>query len=204
MDIGIIIGLVVLIFSAILHEVMHGIAAEKLGDPTARLAGRITLNPIPHIDPFMTILLPAMMLIFSNGAFAFGAAKPVPVNPLFLKDGRKDMALVALAGPLTNIFLAIVAAFLLPTLGGTSPIMELILRYVVIYNIILGLLNLIPIPPLDGSKFFTIVLPEEMAIKYQAIAPFGFFILLSLFFFTPVGDWFNAVILQVLRFFGAL
>lgn len=200
----VIIGLVVLIFSAIMHEVMHGIAAERLGDPTARLAGRITLNPLPHIDPFMTILLPALMLAVSHGSFAFGAAKPVPVNPLFLKDGRKDMALVALAGPLTNLFLAVIAALLLPTLGGYSPIIELILKYIVVYNIILGLLNLIPIPPLDGSKFFTIILPEEMSIKYQAIAPFGFFILLSLFFFTPMGDWFNAVIVQTLRFFGAL
>ncbi len=195
----IIIGLTVLVFSAILHEIMHGVAAEKLGDPTARLAGRITLNPIPHIDPLMTVLLPAIMLLASQGAFAFGAAKPVPVNPLFLKEGRKDMALVALAGPATNLLLAVCGALLLSSIGDVNPILTLVLGYVVIYNTLLGLLNLIPIPPLDGSKFFTIILPEEMAIKYQAIAPFGIFILFSLLFFTPVGDWFRMLVDQVIR-----
>ncbi len=198
-----IIGLIVLIFSAILHEVMHGIAAERLGDPTARLAGRITLNPIPHIDPLMTILLPGLLLL-SGSPFVFGAAKPVPVNPLFLKDGRKDMALVALAGPATNLFLALVGALLLTTIGGNQGILTTALHYVVIYNIVLGLLNLIPIPPLDGSKFFTIVLPEEMSNKYQAIAPFGIFIIFALLFFTPAGDWFNVLIVQTLRLLGAL
>lgn len=198
-----IIGLIVLIFSAILHEVMHGIAAERLGDPTARLAGRITLNPIPHIDPLMTILLPGLLLL-SGSPFVFGAAKPVPVNPLFLKDGRKDMALVALAGPATNLLLALVGALLLTTIGGSQGILTTALHYVVIYNIVLGLLNLIPIPPLDGSKFFTIVLPEEMSNKYQAIAPFGIFIIFALLFFTPAGDWFNVLIVQTLRLLGAL
>lgn len=202
MDTNVFIGLIVLIFSAIAHEVMHGIAAEKLGDPTARLAGRITLNPIPHIDPIMTILLPALMLFASNGMFAFGAARPVPVNPLFLKEGRKDMALVALAGPATNLILALCAALILRNFGGNEGLFTLILQYVVIYNIVLGLLNLIPIPPLDGSKFFTIVLPEETAVKYQAFAPFGIFVLLTLLFFTPAGDWFNSLIVQTLRIFG--
>src|SRR3989344_3026181 len=146
MNMEVIIGLGVLIFSAILHEIMHGVAAEKLGDPTARMAGRITLNPIPHIDPIMTILLPAVMLLLSHGAFAFGAAKPVPVNPQFLKDGRKDMALVALAGPATNLILAVCGALLLKNFGGVNDLLAITLQYVVIYNIILGLLNLIPIP----------------------------------------------------------
>jgi len=197
-----IIGLIVLIFSAILHEVMHGVAAEKLGDPTARVAGRITLNPIPHIDPLMTILLPGLLLL-SGSPFIFGAAKPVPVNPLFLKDGRKDMALVALAGPATNLLLALCGALLLSSFGGINEILTITLQYVVIYNIVLGLLNLIPIPPLDGSKFFTIILPEEMAIKYQAFAPFGIFVIFSLLFFTPAGDWFNTLIIQTLKVFGA-
>lgn len=199
MNIEIIIGLGVLVFSAILHEIMHGVAAEKLGDPTARLAGRITLNPIPHIDPLMTILLPAIMLLASQGTFAFGAARPVPVNPLFLKEGRKDMALVALAGPATNLVLAILGALILSNIGNINPILTLILGYVVIYNTLLGLLNLIPVPPLDGSKFFTIILPEEMAIKYQAIAPFGIFILFSLLFFTPIGDLFRLFVDQVIK-----
>jgi len=198
------IGLIVLIFSAILHEVMHGIIAEKLGDPTARVAGRITLNPIPHIDPIMTILLPAILLI-SGSPIIFGAAKPVPVNPLFLRDGRKDMALVALAGPATNLLLAICAALLLKaSISLEIPLLNLVLQSVIVYNIVLGLLNLIPVPPLDGSKIFSIILPDEMAMKFQSISPFGIFILLSLLFFTPVGDWFSALIVQSLRILGAL
>ena len=198
------IGLIVLIFSAILHEVMHGIIAEKLGDPTARVAGRITLNPIPHIDPIMTILLPAILLI-SGSPIIFGAAKPVPVNPLFLRDGRKDMALVALAGPATNLLLAVCAALLLKASASLGiPLLNLVLQSVIVYNIVLGLLNLIPVPPLDGSKIFSIILPDEMAMKFQSISPFGIFILLSLLYFTPVGDWFSALIVQSLRILGAL
>ena len=203
MNIEVIIGLGVLIFSAILHEIMHGVAAEKLGDPTARLAGRITLNPIPHIDPIMTILLPAILLL-SGSPIIFGAAKPVPVNPVMLREGRKDLALVALAGPVTNLFLALIGALLLKLFGDVNIILTIVLQFVVIYNVVLGLLNLIPIPPLDGSKFFTIILPEEMALKYQALAPFGIFILISLLFFTPVGDWFRVLIVQSLKILGAL
>lgn len=203
MNIEVIIGLGVLIFSAILHEIMHGVVAEKLGDPTARMAGRITLNPIPHIDPIMTILLPAILLL-SGSPIIFGAAKPVPVNPVMLKEGRKDLALVALAGPATNLFLALISALLLKLFGEVNIILTIVLQFVIIYNVVLGLLNLIPIPPLDGSKFFTIILPEEMSIKYQSIAPFGFFILLSLLFFTPVGDWFRTLIVQSLKILGAL
>jgi len=195
------IGLIVLIFSAILHEIMHGVVAEKLGDPTARLAGRITLNPLPHIDPIMTILLPGILLL-SGSPIIFGAAKPVPVNPLFLKEGRKDMALVALAGPATNIFLAITGALFLKTFGGVNPLLNLVLQFIIIYNIVLGLLNLIPIPPLDGSKLFSIILPEEIALKYLSWAPFGFIILITLLLFTPFGDLFSSVIFQSLRILG--
>lgn len=218
--IGIIIGLVILIFSAILHEIMHGVAAEKLGDPTARLAGRITLNPIPHIDPLMTILLPAIMLLASHGTFAFGAAKPVPVNPLFFKDGRKDMALVALAGPATNLIIALTGALLFSAINPQSNIFNLFLQItsggfaisfsdylffsIVSTNIALGIFNLIPIPPLDGSKFFTIILPEEMAIKYQSLAPFGLMFLLIILFMTPAGEWINTLIVQTLRILGSL
>src|SRR5436190_10300318 len=97
----IVLPLIVLLFSAILHEIMHGVVANRLGDPTARIMGRLTLNPIPHLDPVMSVVAPALMLIASNGTFAFGAAKPVPVNPVHFKDPKKDMALVGLAGPLT-------------------------------------------------------------------------------------------------------
>ena len=118
-----VIGLVILILSAILHEVMHGFTAFKLGDPTAKILGRLTLNPLPHIDPVMSVIIPAL-LVFSGSPIIFGAAKPVPINPIHFKDPKKDMALVALAGPLTNLFLAIISAeskFNTPSTNGQPP-----------------------------------------------------------------------------------
>src|SRR5579872_7270067 len=109
----IVLGLAIVLFSAILHEVAHGFIADRFGDPTARLLGRLTLNPRSHIDPIMSILLPLMLFISTSGAFFFAAAKPVPVDPFNLRDGRKDMALVALAGPLTNILLALIGSFII-------------------------------------------------------------------------------------------
>src|SRR6266481_5219101 len=111
----IIISLIILIFSAILHEIAHGYVADRLGDPTARLSDRLTLNPLPHIDPIMTILLP-VVLILSGSPIIFGGAKPVPIDPFNLKDGKKDVALVSLAGPLTNLLIAVIAAVLLHVL----------------------------------------------------------------------------------------
>src|SRR5437868_2496192 len=119
------LGLVVLIFSAILHEIMHGWVANKFGDPTARIMGRLTLNPIPHIDPVMSIILPALLL-FSGSPIIFGAAKPVPVDPRHFKDPKKDMAIVALAGPMTNLGLAIIGALLFHVLSG-NPLLANIL-----------------------------------------------------------------------------
>jgi Zn-dependent protease len=178
------LGILVLIFSAIIHEVMHGFVAEKLGDPTPRLSGRLTLNPIPHIDPVMSIFLP-LALIFSGSPIIFGAAKPVPINPLNLPDSKKDLALVALFGPLTNIFLAIIAALLIRFLG-TFPVIRNLLFLVVLYNLILGILNLIPIPPLDGSRVFLILLPKDLARLYNSLESVGIFILFFLLMF-PIG-----------------
>lgn len=183
------VGIAILVFSAIMHEIAHGLVADKLGDPTARVAGRLTLNPLPHIDPIMSILVPVMMFIATQGQFVFGAAKPVPVNPLMLREGRKDLALVALAGPLTNLLIAIVAALCIQFLGNVQ-----FLFLVVIYNLTLGFLNLIPIPPLDGSKFFSIILPTEVAQKYLSLAPFGIFILFFLLISTPIGDFLRILV----------
>lgn len=177
--------LVVLIFSAILHEVAHGFIAERLGDPTARLLGRLTLNPKPHIDPVMSILLP-LILLLSGSPIIFGAAKPVPVDPFNLKDGRKDLALVSLAGPATNFIIAIIAAILIKFLP-LSPIAE-ILYIVVQVNLILGIFNLIPIPPLDGSKIFSLVLPEKDATTFMSIGNIGIFIIFFLLMF-PIGGF---------------
>src|SRR3990172_9112261 len=117
--ITILVSIVILIYSAILHEIAHGYVAERLGDPTAKLLGRLTLNPRPHIDPIMSIALP-LILILSGSPVIFGAAKPVPVDPFNLRDGRKDIALVSLAGPATNFLIAAIAALLIKLLGVVS------------------------------------------------------------------------------------
>lgn len=198
---GIVIGIIVLVFSAILHEIAHGWVAERLGDPTARLAGRLTLNPIPHLDPVMSIAVP-LLLIVSGSPIIFGAAKPVPVNPLMLHEGRKDIALVALAGPATNLILALLGAFAIRIFGPSIPDLIPALFLFVRFNLALGFLNLIPVPPLDGSKFFSIVLPERIAQQYFALAPFGIFILFLLLLMTPIGDYLGILILNTMRLLG--
>lgn len=198
-----ILGIVILVFSAILHEIMHGFVAYKLGDPTAKYAGRLTLNPIPHIDPIMSVLVPAI-LVLSGTPVVFAAAKPVPVNPLNLRDGRKDLALVALAGPLTNFCLAAIAALLFKLLAGT--IVGEFLFLVVVYNLMLTIFNLIPVPPLDGSKFFSLFLPEKIAYQYMGIGQMGLFILLFLLWFPiggfQLGDVIDKLLISILHLFG--
>lgn len=171
--------LVILVFSAILHEIAHGYVADRLGDPTARLLGRLSLDPRRHIDPFMSILLPLIMYLSTNGAFVFGAAKPVPVDQFNLKDGRKDLALVSLSGPLTNLAIAVIASLLLRFVPlELADILLLVMRI----NILLAIFNLLPIPPLDGSKVFSMLLPEKEANAYLSLGSFGFFILIFLLF----------------------
>ncbi len=199
--IGVILGLVILIFSAILHEVAHGYVADRLGDPTARLSGRLTLNPIKHIDPYMSILLP-LLLLLSGSPVLFGGAKPVPVDPFNLREGRKDIALVSLAGPLTNIIIAIIASifihllfhnysysdFIAHGMSSFSDILPFLFYSLLQMNILLAIFNLIPIPPLDGSKIFALLLPEQEARAYLSIGQFGVFILLFLLLF-PIGGF---------------
>lgn len=193
---AVLISIVILIVSAILHEIAHGYVAEKLGDPTARLAGRLTLNPIPHIDPMMSILVPIMLIVL-HSPIIFGGAKPVPVNPLMLREGRKDLALVALAGPLTNLLIACLAAIFIRILGPSFIMIK-----VIEYNLILGFLNLIPIPPLDGSKFFSFILPQDLVQKYYSLAPFGVFALFALLLLTPLGDILYALVVNSMRLLG--
>lgn len=163
MDILMMMSLVVLVFSIIVHEVSHGYMAKLLGDPTAQLQGRLTLNPIKHIDPIGSVLLPAL-LVFTHSQFLFGWAKPVPYNPhLLTKGGRFAEALVALAGPLSNIALAVLLASLYK-LG----LINSIVAYIAVYtNIFLALLNLIPIPPLDGSKILPSLLPAFLRFGFE-------------------------------------
>ncbi len=193
MLIGAIITLTILIFSAILHEVAHGWVAGRLGDPTAKLMGRLTLNPRSHIDPMMSIALP-LLLIISGSPVIFGAAKPVPVDPFNLRDGRRDMALVALAGPMTNILLAIIAALLIQTLSLSSifdaqnSIIYVLLSTVARINLLLAIFNLVPIPPLDGSKVFALLLPERQANAYLSLGSVGMLIIFFLLLF-PIGGF---------------
>ena len=183
------ITVVILVFSAILHEIAHGYVAERLGDPTARLMGRLTLNPVKHIDPFMSILLP-LLLILSGSPVVFGAAKPVPVDPFNLKEGRKDMAIVSIAGPLTNVLIAIIASGLIKIIffypGTFSVLASSVLLIVVQINLLLAIFNLLPIPPLDGSKVFALLLPEKEANAYLSLGSIGFFILFLLLL-VPIG-----------------
>lgn len=193
--------LIILLFSAILHEIAHGYVADRLGDPTARLLGRLTLDPRKHIDPMMSIALPLILFISSGGQFIFGAAKPVPVDEFNLRDGRKDMALVALAGPLTNVILAITASVLVRFLlliaqplglndmafTGTIVLLSLLVKIVHI-NLLLAFLNLLPLPPLDGSKVFAMLLSEKNARAYLALGSMGMILLFILLMF-PLGPF---------------
>jgi Zn-dependent protease len=149
--ISILIYIFILLFSVIFHEIAHGLMAEKLGDPTAREAGRLTLNPIPHIDLFGSILLPAFLLLI-HSPIIFGAAKPVPVDYRNLRNLKRDMILVSLAGVATNFLLAIVAAAVFRLTPNLSDMGRTLLLETITLNLVLGLFNLIPIPPLDGSK----------------------------------------------------
>jgi Zn-dependent protease len=163
-----IITLAILILSIVLHEVAHGYAANWLGDPTARLAGRLSPNPLLHIDPMGSVIIPG--LLFMSGAqFLFGYAKPVPYNPYNLRNAKWGESIVAAAGPLTNLFLAGVFAVIIrmaDTLALSSAFVEMA-GYVVFINILLALFNAIPFPPLDGSKIIVPFLPRRLAYSYQ-------------------------------------
>ena len=155
---------VVIIFSAVIHEVMHGVAADKLGDPTARYAGRLTLNPIPHLDMVGSILLP-LVLAFTGSSFFFAWAKPVPYNPYNLRPGRFSEAIVAGAGPASNLVIALIGGLVI-RLGVVAAANDIIFLIVVV-NVMLFVFNLFPIPPLDGSKILSALLPRSLAGGYD-------------------------------------
>ncbi len=168
----------VLIVSVVLHELAHGIVADRLGDPTARLAGRLTLNPLPHLDPVGSVLLPAALAV-SGSSFLFGWAKPVPFNPIYLRDGRWGPALVGLAGPAANVLLAVLAGLGLRSGMPGAPV----LHAVVVINLVLAVFNLIPIPPLDGSRLVSPMLPRALRVAYARLERVGIVVVLGLVYF---------------------
>jgi len=184
--------IIILLFSVILHEISHGWAAFSLGDPTAKYAGRLTLNPIKHLDPFGSILLPGILILMaklSGGhGIIFGWAKPVPVNPYNFKDKKYGEAKVAIAGPLANIILAVAFGLLIRFGGLTLGIVPLfLLQYIVWINLVLAIFNLLPIPPLDGSHILFTFLPYSAKSVKLFLAQYGMFIIIFfIFFFSPI------------------
>ena len=210
MEIGDIAVSVALIMSIVLHEMAHGYAANWLGDPTARLQGRLSPNPFVHIDPLGSVIIPALLFI-SQAGFLFGWAKPVPYNPYNLSDQRYGEAKVAAAGPAMNIFLALIFGTLIrlaEPLGLNDTFLSLA-AYIVFINILLAFFNMLPIPPLDGSKIISALLPFKAAMKYQqflrAVERYGIFVLLVGLFLVINIIWpylFTAVMLVASLFTG--
>ena len=173
---------IIIILSSIIHEYSHGWTALQLGDPTAKYEGRLTLNPLAHIDPFGTVILPILLLL-SSGIF-IGYAKPVPFNPMNLRDPQKGTALVGAAGPTSNLSIALILG-LIVRFGSQMAFLAAIvpfLKFIVMINIWLALFNLIPVPPLDGSKVLLGIAPRAFGRAYQAMEGLGFFgIIIALF-----------------------
>jgi len=202
-NMDIIIILIILLFSAIVHEVCHGLMAERLGDSTARDMGRITLNPISHIDPYGSILLPALMYFaqapFTAHPIIFGAAKPVPVNFDQLRPRKLGMILVSLAGPFSNFCLAILCGVIIKV-GLANSIAYPILVDAIFVNLLLGTFNLIPIPPLDGSKVIAALMPDQVMYKILSWERWGFILVLI---FLYLG-WLENILWPVLGLYSKI
>ncbi len=176
---GLFVSFGLLIIAMSVHEFSHGWVAYKLGDPTAKYSGRLTLNPLAHIDPIGTVLLPLFLFIATSGRFVFGAAKPVPISYWHLKNPKRDIIWIGLAGPLSNFIFAFLLS-LITKIISPFALLSFILRQLAFINIVLGVFNLIPIPPLDGSRIVTGILPDRLARNYVSIERFGFIIIIGL------------------------
>jgi len=194
------ISIIPVLLAITVHEAAHGYAAKHFGDKTAYFLGRITLNPIKHIDPIGTVVIPGMLLLLS-APFLFGWAKPVPVNFSNLNNPKKDMMWVALAGPASNLVMAIIWAIILglfKSSGASYALFVIGMAQVgIMINLVLMLLNLLPIPPLDGGRMAVSLLPSPWSYKLASIERFGMFILI----FLIVSGLLSAILLPLLRFF---
>jgi Zn-dependent protease len=191
---NVVLAVSVLLISIVIHEVAHAWQARREGDDTAEKLGRITLNPIPHLDLFGSFIVPALLYASGSG-FLFGWAKPVPVNPLNYREYVKGDIRVSLAGIVSNLVLAVVATLLtavvvkLDTLGvGSSGLFEPVyvaLQYAILINLVLAFFNLIPIPPLDGSHVLAHLLPKDVEVQYRMVGQYGILILMGIMYFVP-------------------
>lgn len=177
--IGLLISFGLLIIAMTTHEFAHGWVANKLGDSTAKYSGRLTLNPMAHIDLFWTIILPFFLFITTQGQFVFGAAKPVPINYWALRNPKRDIIWVGLSGPLANFIFAFVLSLFLRFLP-LPDYLYFIFQNLVYINIILGVFNLVPIPPLDGSRILSGLLPDRISYRLSQLEPYGFIIVILL------------------------
>ncbi len=175
-----ILNVIYLVLAISIHEFAHALTADRLGDPTARVAGRLTLNPFVHIDPVGTIILPLSLLLISGGSFAYGWGKPTPFDPYNLKNPRRDSAIISIAGPISNLLLATLVAIII---RFTPFVFSVFLTPLILINIGLAVFNLIPVGPLDGQKIIFGILPRDLAYEFQAVMNrYGMLILLFLIF----------------------
>ena len=179
---------VTLVPAIVLHELAHGVVADRLGDTTPRLAGRLTLNPVKHADPFGTVILPGLLLLtrlFGGEAPVFGYAKPMPVNTSNMRNPDRKLMVIALAGPVTNLVLATVGALVFRVVGiEAGPLTSFLLIWISL-NVLLAVFNIMPIPPLDGSKVVAMFLPPRAREVYRSLEVYGALFMLAIFFFFP-------------------
>lgn len=198
---GIVIVFGVVVVSMVIHELMHGLVGYWLGDDTAKLQGRLSLNPLKHVDPFMTLIVP--VLLYMAGGPIFGGAKPVPINTNKIKYGDYGLALVALAGPLSNLVLAFISFGLLVLFGADGGLLSLILGLMVQVNLGFMIFNLLPVPPLDGSRIIYAIAPEFVQSAMRKIEPYGIIIVFLLIstFSTVLAGYMHAVQSGIIEIF---